>query len=244
MVAKQAKSEPGSGVSYRWQRIHHALIVGHVLTVKAKREEPMRCHFRQSDMDGACSVHCLASVLVILSLAKAEALTYMASRRYGTPAAVWRQFAEVNFQGCMADDFVQRVNRLGLPLKVTARYKDDADLDHFAVRSLSRGDLVMLSFRSVHTRKTHHWALGIGVEGMQSGRDTTVDTVLLLDPSGDEPEFRAFNARMRVQMPSVASQLLRTSPAKPVHWLYESPEWPAEVVRLTGAVRFQRSDFP
>ncbi|MFO1263384.1 MAG: hypothetical protein U1E84_08620 [Rhodoferax sp.] len=244
MATKQAKSASGSGVSYRWQRVHPALIVGHVLTVKAKREEPMRVHFRQSDMDGACSVHCLASVLVILNLAKAEALTYMASRKYGVPAEVYSEFHNVYFHGCMADDLVERVNRLGLPLKVTARYKDDADLDYFAVRCLSRGDLVMLSFRSVHTRKTHHWALGIGVEGMQSGRDTTVDTVLLLDPSGDEPEFRAFNARMRVQMPSVASQLLRTSPAKPLDWIYDSPEWPAEVVRLTGAVRFQRSDLP
>lgn len=244
MVAKQAKSASGSGVSYRWQRIHHALIVGHVLTVKATRADYMHCHFSQADGDGACSIYCLCSVLVILNLAKAAALTYMAQRKYGVPADVWREFHDTYFHGCMADDLVARVNRLGLPLKLTARYKDDADLDHFAVRSLSRGDLVMLSFRSVHTRKTHHWALGIGVVGMHSGRDTTVDTVLLLDPSGDEPEFRAFNARLRVQMPSVASQLLRTSPAKPVHWIYESPEWPAEVVRLTGAVRFQRSDLP
>ena len=69
-----------------------------------------------------------------------------------------------------------------------------------------------------------------------------MDTVLLIDPSADDPVFRAFNARLRVQVPSAARRLLHESPSKPVHWLYDSTEWPAEVVRLTGAVRFQRSD--
>lgn len=242
MVAKQAKGASGSSTRYRWSHTHAALIIGHVLTVKATRQVPSRPFYRQSDVSGSCGLMCLAAVLTTLNLAKADAMTYMAHRKDGVPADVWREFQDTYFHGCMADELVERVNRLGLPLKLTARYKDDVDLDHFAVRSLSRGELVMLSFRSVHTRKTHHWALGIGVEGMQSGRETTVDTVLLLDPSGDEPEFRAFNARLQVQMPAVTKQLLRTSPSKPVHWIYDSPEWPAEVVRLTGAVRFQRTD--
>ncbi len=236
------RKETSQSPCYRWQRTHPALIVGHVLAVKAKREEPVSVCYRQSMLDGACSIHCLCSVLVILTLAKAEALTYMPQRKYGVPAAVWREFSDVYFQGCMADELVERVNRLGLPLKLTARFKGDADLDHFAVRALSRGDLVMLSFRSVLNRKTHHWALGIGVEGTQAGRETTMDTVLLIDPSADSPVFRAFNSRLRVQVPSAARGLLHESPSKPVHWLYDSTEWPAEVVRLTGAVRFQRSD--
>lgn len=238
VTRKEASQSP----CYRWQRTHPALIVGHVLAVKAKRESPVSVCYRQSMLDSACSIHCLCSVLVILNLAKAEALTHMAQRKYGVPADVWREFNDVYFQGCMADELVERVNRLGVPLKLTARFKGDADLDHFAVRSLNRGDLVMLSFRSVLNRKTHHWALGIGVEGTQSGRETTMDTVLLIDPSADPPVFRAFNARLRVQVPSAARGLLHESPSKPVHWLYDSTEWPAEVVRLTGAVRFQRSD--
>ena len=239
VTRKEASQSP----CYRWQRTHPALIVGHVLTVKAKREEPVSVCYRQSMLDGACSIHCLCSVLVILALAKAEALTYMPQRKFGVPATVWREFSDLYFQGCMADELVERVNRLGLPLKLTARFKGDADLDHFAVRALSRGDLVMLSFRSVLNRKTHHWALGVGVEGTQAGRVTTMDTVLLIDPSADDPVFRAFNARLRVQVPSAARGLLHESPSKPVHWLYDSTEWPAEVVRLTGAVRFQRSDL-
>jgi hypothetical protein len=240
-MATRKASSPSP--SYRWQRTHPSLIVGHELTVKVKREELMRVCYRQSEIDGACSVHCLASVLVILNLAKAEALTQMAHRKYGVPAEFWREFHDLYFQGCMADELVERVNRLGLPLKLTARFKDDIDLDHFAVRSLSRGFLVMLSFRSVLNRKTHHWALGVGVEGTQAGRETTMDTVLLIDPSAEAPVFRAFNARLRVQVPSAARGLLNESPSKPVHWLYDSPDWPAEIVRLTGAVRFQRIDL-
>ncbi|MBS7809243.1 hypothetical protein [Variovorax sp. PCZ-1] len=237
-----ASKKKNSTVSWRWQRTHPALIVGHVLTAKANRVENQRVLYRQSDLDGACAIHSLCSVLTAMNLARGQALTQMAHRKYGLPADVWREFADVYHTGCMADDLVQRVSRLGLPLKLTARFAGDSDLDHFAVRHLYQGHAAMLSFRSVHTGKTHHWASAVGLAGWQQGRTSAVDTILLLDASGEEPSFREFNARLRAPQ-SAATKTLLTKPAsKPIHWHYDSPEWPAESVRLTGVVVFKRSD--
>lgn len=239
-----ARSKLNEVASWRWQRTHPALIVGHVLTAKANRVANQALLFRQSEIDGACSVHSLCTVLVALNLARGQALTHMAHRKYGLPADVWRELArDVFFSGCMAEDLVERVNRLRLPLKLTARYLRDADLDHFAVKNLYQGHLTMLSFRSVLAGgKTHHWAVGTSVSGLQHGRTTTVDTIYMLDSACDEIPMSAFNARLRIKTPTAAKTLLTKPTAKPIHWLYDSLDWPAEAVRLTGAVCFKRSD--
>jgi hypothetical protein len=233
-------NKDNKAANYRWQRIQPALIVGHTLTVKAKREQPMAVLFRQSELDGACALHCIASVLVILELAKSQALTFASSRQYGVPADLWREFHDVYFTGCDAPDLVVRLQRMQLPIKLTAKYNGSDDVDAFAMQSLASGYLVLLSFKSVLTRRTNHWALGVGSEGLQYRNQAVPDTLLLLDPSGEEPRYMAWNARLRMQphkKPETLSQQ-----AKPMNWLYESPEWPAELVRITSAIRIIRSD--
>ena len=243
-----ASKQPSLRPSHRWQRVHAALIVGHALTVKAKRDELMRCHFRQSDVDGACSVHCLCSVLVILNFAKAEALTWMTKRKYGVPANLWNAFADVYFEGCQPQELVERIELLNLPLRVTARLMDDADLDTKAMQWLGTGQLVMLSFKRLLHRRTNHWALGIGCEGIQIGGKAVADTLLLLDPSGPEPAFRSWNARLRLQQyprrPTEGSTVKLTTEQrrKVIRWVYDAPEWSPELVVLTSAIRIQRKD--
>ena len=228
--------------SYRWQRVHPALIVGHVLTVKSKREAPMACCYRQSDMDGACALHCLAMALVVLGLAKSGALTEMSRRKYGVPAEVFAEFCDVHFTGVDAPDFIERIHRLKLPINITARFKEDADLDRFTITNLAKGELLIVSFKSVLTRRTNHYALAVGCEGVQTGRDTHIDTLLLLDPSATEPEFRAWNSRLRMKEPRL-NATAKHATAKPVTWFYESAEWAPEQVRLTAAIRFRLTEW-
>jgi hypothetical protein len=228
---------------YRWQRVHPALQVCHVLTVKSKRQEPMKVFFQQSELDGACGIHCLCMALVILGLAKSYALTEMSRRKNGVPADVWREFHERYFCGIEVEEFVERIRRLGLPIDVAFRTRSDASLDQFAVDNLMRGELVALAFKSVNNRRTNHWALGIGCEGDQIGRESRTDTLLMLDPSATEPEFRAFNARLRLP----ESRLRISNPnagklLKPINWQYDSTDWQPEPVRLIGAVRLRRND--
>ena len=228
--------------SYRWQRVHPALIVGHVLTVKSKREAPSSVFYRQSEFCGCCGLMVLAMILVAFGLAKSYALTEMSRRKYGVPSDVWREFEDIYFCGVESLDFVERIHRLNLPLVITARHKDAADLDWFAISNLAKGELVALSFKSVLTRRTNHFVLAVGSEGVQTGRKARTDTLLLLDSSATEPVFRAFNARLRMSETSQRDALkAKTRKPKPVIWLYDSTEWAPEQVRLTSAIRFRLS---
>jgi hypothetical protein len=228
--------------SYRWQRVHPALRIGHFLTVKNKRAEPMKVFFQQSELDGACGIHCVSMVLVILGLAKSYALTEMSRRKYGVPADVWREFGDVYFCGIEVEEFVERIRRLGLPIDVAYRTREYASLDQFAIDNLMRGELVALAFKSVNNRRTNHWALGVGCEGVQFGRESNTDTLLVLDPSATEPEFKAFNARLRLSETKSQSRISRASRnSKPINWQYDSTDWQPEPVQLLGAVRLRIS---
>jgi hypothetical protein len=241
-IEMAGRSEPQQTV-YRWQRVHPALHVGHVLTVKSKRQEPMKVFFQQSELDGACGIHCVSMALVILGLAKSYALTEMSRRKYGVPADVWREFSDVYFCGIEVEEFVERIRRLGLPIDVAFRTSSDASLDQFAVDNLMRGELVALAFKSVNNRRTNHWALGVGCEGDQIGRESHTDTLLMLDPSAPEHSFRAFSARLRLPESRVRiSKPKAGKSTKPINWQYDSTDWQPEPVRLIGAVRFRLGD--
>jgi hypothetical protein len=236
------RSKPHQTV-YRWQRAHPGLRVGHVLTVKSKRQEPMKVFFQQSELDGACGIHSLCMALVILGLAKSYALTEMSRRKYGVPAEVWREFHDVYFCGVEVEEFVERIRRLGLPIDVAYRSHDDASLDQFAVDNLMHGELVALAFKSVNNHRTNHWALGCGCEGSQNGRESRTDTLLMLDPSATEPEFRAFNARLRLPESRLRISNLKAGKSfKAIDWQYDSTDLLPEPVRLIGAVRLRRND--
>jgi len=110
-----------------------------------------------------------------------------------------------------------------------------------------RGELVALAFASVKHQRTKHWALAVGVEGMVSGSKHQPQRILLLDPGGGEPSFKAFNARLRLPTTGLGSRRakqlhLSADDAKPwtVFWHYESESWSAELVRLLAAVRVRK----
>lgn len=236
-----ARSIAGSP-AYRFQRCHPALQSGHIVTAQLKRQEPVSVFFGQSDLDGACGLHCFTMVLSIMGLSKACALSEMSHRKYGVPAAVWKVFQPTYFTGCDVEEYVELIDSLELPLNLKTVCEPNS-IDQFALDNLMQGELVALAFASIKNRRTKHWALGVGVEGSAIGRTSQPDTLLLLDPSGSEPTFRTWNARLSVPqrpMRSHVSQSMKRH-SKPLEWMYEAPEWPAEPVRLLAAVRFRRT---
>ena len=248
MAASKSKTET---VAYRWQRYHASLQTGHYLTVQSKRQDPVRVFFGQGDIDGACGVHVFAMVLVIFDLAKSVALQDMPRRKYGVPAEVWAAFQHTFFCGVHANELVELVESLRLPLNLTLRQDKEGGLDKWTVDNLLRGELVAVTFASVKNRRTKHWALCVGCEGTTSGRESLTDTILLLDPAGSEPSFQTANSRLCVPQigpgsrgGKAADELRKSKGAKPIDWLYEGPEWAAEPMRLTAAVRFRLADWP
>ncbi len=232
--------------SYRFLRVHAALQTGHALTVRQNREEPVQFFMQQSTLDGACGTHMLAMLLVIFGLAKASALHDMSRRKYGVAANVWRVFGPYYFDGINPKDWVEAVNSLGLPLELTARYCIEHDVDGPAVKWLMQGDLVAIAFASVKHRRTKHWALAVGVEGVVSGKSHYPQRILLLDSGASEPGFQAFNARLR--LPDAGPGSRRAKPGwhkeskrKLIIWMHESESWHPEAVRLLAAVRVRRT---
>jgi hypothetical protein len=228
--------------SYTFQRVHAALQTGHALTVRQKREEPVQFFMQQSTLDGACGTHMLAMLLVIFGLAKASALHDMSRRKYGVAADVWRVFSPYYFNGINPEDWVEAVDSLGLPLELTARFCIEHDVDTPAVQWLMQGDLVAIAFASVKHRRTKHWALAVGVEGVVTGQRHYPQRILLLDSGASEPVFQAFNARLRLAENGPGSR--RTKPGwhkdseqRVLYWLHESEAWHPESVRLLAAIR-------
>jgi hypothetical protein len=247
MSTSKSKAET---VAYRWQRYHASLQTGHYLTVQSKRQDPVRVFFGQGDIDGACGVHVLSAVLVLMGLAKNSALQDMPRRKYGVPAEVWAAFQHTFFCGVHAHEFVELADSLKLPLNLTLRQDKDGGLEKWTVDNLLRGELLAVTFASVKNRRTKHWALCVGCEGHTSGRDSQTDTILLLDPAGSEPSFQAANSRLCVPQSGpgsrggkTADELRKSKGAKPIDWLYEGPEWGTEPMRLTAAVRFRFADW-
>lgn len=231
-------------VSYRFQRVHPALITGHSLTVKTQRAEPVQPFVQQSQLDSACGVHVIAAILSITTLAKPSALANMSYRKHGVAAAVWRAFGDTFFSGVYASDWVERFASLGLPLELTAKYSPHDAVDAYALDWLMQGSLVALVLHSVRHARTKHWTLAVGAEGAFVDQRHQADTVLLLDPATDGPVFAAHNARLRLKghaVPKRPAKSEKTGRPRPVTWLYESLAWHPEEVHLQAAVRVRRT---
>jgi hypothetical protein len=238
---------------YRFQRYYHALQTGHYLLKQARRQDPVRVFFDQGSIDSACGLHVLCSVLVILDQAKSVALVDMAKRKYGVPATVFDAFEHTYFNGVSSKDFVSLINSLKLPLNLTLMEAVNGDCDRWVVDCLMAGELVAVVTASAkNTSRDQHWCLAVGVEGLCVGREHRPDTILALDPSATEPNYRPHNARLRVAASGLGSAggkaverlyqpVNRHARNQRIIWHYESESFASEPAVLMAAVRFRLS---
>ena len=253
-VPSQQKSKAKPLVQYRYQRYYHSLQTGHYLLKQARRQDPVRVAFRQSEIDGACGLHALCSVLVIFDLAKSVALVDMAKRKYGVPAMVFEAFKHTYFTGVNPAEFVRLVHSLDLGLNLTLVDATKADCDRWLVDCLMAGELVaIVTANARNTSRDQHWTLAVGIEGLCVGREHRPDSILLLDPSASEPRYRPHNARLRVAMSGpgsgggrTAERLYRNSKGdtrnQRIVWHYESEDFASEPTVLIAAVRLRLSE--
>lgn len=239
-MAAAPKTKPSV---YRFARFHPALVADHVLSAAGPKSELIHPVFwPQSPLDSACGACTAASALSILSLVRPAALFAMSRRKSGASAIFFEQMREFWHTGIEVEELVECVNAMGLPLKLTARFKSDPDLEKFAIDALMKGELVALSIASLHTRRTSHFTLAIGAGGSKRGNKTEVDRLFLLDSSSGAPAFREWNAVLTL-LPTTRKKRFSDKPPdttkrKPLDWGYSAPEWHTETVRITGAIKF------
>lgn len=225
------RSSTRSGM--RVQRYHSGLDIGHVLTTRSKRQEPVAVHIRQSDADSACGLHCVAMALIILDLVKRSAILSMAHRKYGVAADLYTVLGASWHQGAYAEDVVEALEALGLPIVLRWAEGFDRGTDAFAVDSLKKAQLTLLAYESNRDRH-RHFVLGVGCAGRMVDQKLAVDSLLVLDPSAEALPFSCCNGVLSVDR-AVTFEKRKAS----VQWLYASAGQ-IEPVRLMSAVSVVR----
>ena len=233
---------------YRVIRLHPALVAGHTLSIQGTKGELIQpVLWPQSPLDSACGACTVATALTVLSLIRPASLQAMSRRKSGIGAVFFEQMRDHWHTGINPDELVERVDAMGLPLKLTARFRNDPELDTFVIDNLMKGELVALSIASFHTRRTNHWTLAVGCGGLQRGGKMEVQHLYLVDASSSPPVFREWNAMLTL-VPAKRRKQPETGPPtterrKALNWSYSAPEWARpEIVRITSAIRFRRTD--
>lgn len=228
---------------FRFQRTHPALIAGPELTAIGKRAENVPVFYGQSPLDSACAHHMLASIFSILGVIKPSAIVSMNRRKFGYSSIFFKQMLPFWHTGIDPEELVACVNSMGLPIKLTAKFKTAPDLDQFAINNLMQGELVAISIDSIFTRSTRHWTLGVSAGGIQRGSTLDTDTLYLLDASASPPVFSEYNAFLKLVPPARKrrSGVGESRPTKraPLNWSYCAPDWTPETVMITSAIRFR-----
>ncbi|WP_027798862.1 hypothetical protein [Paraburkholderia dilworthii] len=172
------------------QRLHSALHVGQRLTV-ADANIPAFSY--QGGWDSGCTLHCLAMAGALLG--QLTDPSKVSSRRRGPEAAFWNSVRPYYLSGATLSELAELIRELDWNLKPVVAEGAHSSVMEFCVRELSQGHLVVVSWRTVH-RSHYHAVLAIGMEGVQRGTTFEPHTLLMLDPSENEPWLSTCNARM------------------------------------------------
>lgn len=233
-MAPRASSRPVS-VAYRVQRYHGSLRLGEVLTVEGRRKDPVELHLRQSELDAACGIHCVAMCLIALGLVKRSAILAMGQRSHGLAAHMYRLFEGSWRNGIYPEQVVDALQALGLPITVRAVHGFDNGVDRFAADRLERAELTLLAYESVRDRH-RHYLLAVGCGGLKRGQTLTIDSLLVLDPSADAIPMSCCNAALVLNKPISFARRKRS-----VQWRYVGP-YGSENVRLMSAISIASRD--
>ena len=172
------------------QRLHSALIAGQRLRA-ADSNAPAFSY--QGDWDSGCTLHCLAMAGALLG--QLTDPSKVSSRRRGPETAFWKKVRPYYLSGATLSELAKLIQELDWDLEPVVVEGAHRRVVEFSVRELSEGHLVVVSWRPVR-RSHYHAVLAIGLEGVQRGKTFEPHTLLMLDPSENEPWLSTCNARM------------------------------------------------
>lgn len=175
------------------QRLFPTLRIGFApMVARGKQEVPL--HVRQSPWDGACGTFSLAMALALLG--RIPDVSVLSERRKGIAARLWKAAREYYFDGISASELAAMIDSLDTDLFVASYSGSHRNCLEFALDQLASGRLAMVSWLS-RDGSQHHWTLAVGLEGLQNRHHFSPETILMLDPGADEPQFCGYNGRLR-----------------------------------------------
>ncbi|MDW3687606.1 hypothetical protein RA280_38920 [Cupriavidus sp. CV2] len=182
-------------------------------------------HTCQGQFDGGCTIHAAAAALALLGCLSDPGR--LSSRRRGPEAEFWRRASPFYLSGMTLSELANLIWELNWGLRPTVFEGAHHKVLDFCESKLSRGGLVILSWRQVN-RSHLHAVLAIGLEGPMRARKFEPRTMLLLDPSEHEPWLSTCNARLNYAGPDFGRRPRRAT--------YITAGEPRKDVVLDGAV--------
>ncbi|MDO8729513.1 MAG: hypothetical protein Q7K26_06590 [bacterium] len=194
--------------------------------IKRSTGKPIRLHFRQSDVDGACGIHTIAMALAVLGIANPRQLQKMTTARSGIAKKLWGLAQDYYFSGMETRQLCDILLALDVGLRVRIKRAGNKGVAEFTQKHLTAGTIVIVAF-SYPKSGDAHFVLVVGVDGTQTGDTRTgfkTDALLVLDPGVDEIAYCGFNGRLVLH------------PLKHAGVDYDSCVMAVETVRLTSAI--------
>lgn len=148
---------------------------------------------RQGHWDGGSTLHCVAMALSLLG--KLTDPVYLPYHGNGPEQKVWDDAWPHYLNGMTLTELASFIAELNLGVRPATCTTSGHDLLSFTQRELGAGWPVIVGWQQRHPVKWRA-ALVVGIEGRQNGRAFDTQTLLLLDPAGDAPEFAGCNARV------------------------------------------------
>ncbi|MDB5761641.1 MAG: hypothetical protein JWQ21_636 [Herminiimonas sp.] len=201
-------------------------IAGRPSVLRNERGIPVFC--KQGLWDGACGLYCAAMALALLGyIPNVKALPFS---RTGVAQRLWAAGRENYFDGLTCRALTATLAALDTDLRIRHCAGGHRRILSFMQERLSRSEPVIVSWRT-RNNSAHHWVLAIGLQGWQAGRTFSADTVLVIDPDANEPQFSGCNGWLRFNE--------HPAPRHAAFVAYESNDDYRRAVTLTGAIALQ-----
>lgn len=181
-------------------------------------------HLHQSDLDGACGHHCLFMALMILGVLKRTDLGGLPRPKSKSLSQLWRITPTNYFSGATATDLQYMLAHYETVIETRIRRKNQIAR---VLDVLMNSGVAIVGIRNA---SMDHWALAVGVGGLESAGEIEPRSLLILDPGYGALALAAWNA------------VLSVKPDQHDRHIYETPQRRMKV-HIDGIVTIRRRDF-
>lgn len=155
---------------YRWHSKIEASLDGPVV-------DDDLLHLQQSDLDGACGLHCLLMAIQLFGIADRDEIEDIANSRKKRLRKLWRYSRQRYFIGSRPEQLRSMLSPYRD--KISCAIHKRRCFNH-ALSMLAEGGVCIVG---ITNDDLNHWVLAVGTGGHQRGDDYRPDLLLILDPS-------------------------------------------------------------
>ena len=166
--------------------------------LKASSDGPMvgrsALHLQQSDIDGACGMHCALMALMLFGIVKRIELIDLSHARKKPLAELWRRTADYYFVGSKPRQLQSAFGPYKKSVSCRVLRKKNR-----AAQTLNTLQMDGVCIIGINTKDFSHWVLAIGTGGKEGIDTLDAETLLILDPEIPPIPLLPWNATLSVK---------------------------------------------